>query len=277
MFFAAFGICLSLLLGRWRNTGILAGLVVISLLIRPTSTLIAALAIGLVITLGFLLNRQAIAMLFGNAVLAVLMLFPLAFVAQPKVVDFIYGIEPMVKEELLGSASNNSFRIVVLGLAREAMLKTPWAIGQGFSGTTNVDVRHGHRRLFRWRRESGVVQPAPVHSDFMIMLWQGGMLGYGLFALSITAAVVNLRRSLEIAVAKRAVAAVTLLRSLYILIVVFSVYISFNPILQQLQLFLSVLVLPPDPHPGMQADQILAKTKASTFLSQREKPRWIIR
>ena len=66
----------------------------------------------------------------------------------------------------------------------------------------------------------------------MIMFWQGGMLGYGLFALSITAAVVNLRRSLEIAVAKRAVAAVTLLRSLYVLIVVFSVYISFNPILQ---------------------------------------------
>ena len=140
MFFAAFGICLSLLLGRWRNTGILAGLVVISLLLRPTSTFIAALAIGLVVTLGFLLNRQAIAMLFGNAVLAVLMLFPLAFVAQPKVADFIYGIEPMVKEELLGSASNNPFRIVVLGQAREAILKTPWAIGQGFSGTTNVDV-----------------------------------------------------------------------------------------------------------------------------------------
>lgn len=228
MFFAAFGICLSLLLGRWRNTGILAGLVVISLLIRPTSTFIAALAIGLVITLGFLLNRQAIAMLFGNAVLAVLMLFPLAFVAQPKVVDFIYGIEPMVKEELLGSASNNSFRIVVLGQAREAMLKTHWAIGQAFSGTTNVDVD----RTVNESWSEGQAKQAPVHSDFIIMFWQGGMLGYGLFALSITAAVVNLRRSLEIAVAKRAVAAVTLLRSFYVLIVVFSVYISFNPILQ---------------------------------------------
>lgn len=228
MFFAAFGICLSLLLGRWRNTGILAGLVIISLLLRPTSTFIAAFAIGLVITLGFLLNRQAIAMLFGNAVLAVLMLFPLAFVAQPKFVDFIYGIEPMVKEKLLGSASNNPFRIVVLGQAREAILKTPWAIGQGFSGTTRVDV--SGTVIDGW--SGGNAKRASVHSDFMIMLWQGGMLGYGLFALSITAAVVNLRRSLEIAVAKRAVAAVTLLRSLYVLIVVFSVYISFNPILQ---------------------------------------------
>jgi hypothetical protein len=232
MFFAAFGICLSLLLGRWRNTGILAGLVVISLLIRPTSTFIAAIAIGLVITLGFLLNRQAMAMVFGNAVLAVLMLFPLAFVAQPKFVDLIYGIEPMVKEEVLGSTSNNSFRIVMLGLAREAMLKTPWAIGQGFSGTTNVDVGTVNEG---WSGDANdpLASQAPIHSDFMIMLWQGGMLGYGLFALSITAAVVNLRRSLEIAVAKRAVAAVTLLRSLYVLIVVFSVYISFNPILQQ--------------------------------------------
>ncbi len=225
MFFAAFGICLSLLLRRWRSTGILAGLVVISLLIRPTSTFIAALAIGLVITLGFLLNRQAIAMLFGNAVLAVLMLFPLAFVAQPKVADFIYGIEPIVKEELLGSASNNSTRLVLLGLAREAILKTHWAIGQSFSGTTNVDVGTVY--------EGWSTDDAPIHSDFMIMLWQGGLLGYGLFALGITAAVVNLRRSLEIAVAKGAVAAVTLLRSLYILIVVFSVYISFNPILVQ--------------------------------------------
>ncbi|MGH9960516.1 MAG: hypothetical protein ACREBC_25910, partial [Pyrinomonadaceae bacterium] len=233
LFFAAFGICLSLLLGRWRNTGILAGLVVISLLIRPTSTFIAALAIGLVITLGFLLNRQAIAMLFGNAVLVLLMLFPLAFVAQPKVVEFTYGIEPMVKEELLGSASNNSFRIAVLGLAREAILKTPWATGQGFSGTPNVDVGTVNEGWSGGDPNDPLSSRVPIHSDFVIMLWQGGMLGYGLFALSFTAVVVNLRRSLEIAVAKGAVAAVTLLRSLYIFIVVFSVYISFNPILQK--------------------------------------------
>jgi hypothetical protein len=235
-FFAIFALCLSALQRRWRLFCFLGSLVVISLLIRPSSTFIAGLAIGLSIAFGFLLQRRTLAMAVGNALLGVLMLFPIIFIAMPDFTNLIYGIEPMVKEGLLGSTSNNSFRMVVLELAREAILESHWATGQGFTGTTNVNVGSV---IDGWETgaEVGVdlaaASQAPVHSDFMIMLWQGGILGYSLFALSLLGAVRQIGRSLAVAEEIQHGAAITLLRSLYILIVVFCTFISFNPILQK--------------------------------------------
>jgi hypothetical protein len=235
-FFAIFALCLSALQRRWRLFCFLGSLVVISLIIRPSSTFIAGLAIGLSIAFGFLLQQRTLTMAIGYTLLGVLMLFPIIFIAMPDFTNLIYGIEPMVKEGLLGSTSNNSFRMVVLELAREAILASHWATGQGFTGTTNVDVASV---IDGWETGSAVgvdlaaASYAPVHSDFMIMLWQGGILGYSLFALSLLGAVRQIGRSLAVAEEVQHGAATTLLRSLYILIVVFCTFISFNPILQK--------------------------------------------
>jgi hypothetical protein len=235
-FFAIFALCLSALQRRWRVFCVLSGLIVLSLLLRPSSSFMAGLTIGLCIAFGFVLQRRALTMAVGNLLLLVLVLFPVIFVTMPDFTDLIYGIEPMVKEDLLGSTSNNPFRMVVLKLAREAILSTPWAIGQGFVGTTNVNVG---LVIDGWTggEDPGVFPAtggqAPVHSDFLIMLWQGGALGYGIFALSLLGAIRHLGRSLAIAEAAGAWAAVTLLQSIYILILVFSIFISFNPVLQK--------------------------------------------
>jgi hypothetical protein len=235
-FFAIFALCLSALQRRWRLFCFLGSLVVISLMIRPSSTFIAGLAIGLSIAFGFLLQQRTLTMAVGYTLLGVLMLFPIIFIAMPDFTNLIYGIEPMVKEGLLGSTSNNSFRMVVLELAREAILESHWATGQGFTGTTNVNVASV---IDGWETGSAIgvdlaaASQAPVHSDFMIMLWQGGILGYSLFALSLLGAVRQIGRSLAIAEETQHGAAITLLRSLYILIVVFCTFISFNPILQK--------------------------------------------
>ena len=206
---------------------------VTSLVLRPSSTL----AISLVITslyvwahwIGW--GRLAVAAAFWMMVTLVVMNSLIIF--DVPVVDVMFRIEPWIKEEVLGSTSNNTFRIAVLEAAIDDFRQESIIFGTFFSGDVNVYVRH----LLPFFGDI-----APIHNDFVNATAQGGIIGALLFGTIFIGLGAAARTGLGIARAIRDPSMAAFFSSAIAANLLFVIYIGFNPAMRKIELGLFYLI-----------------------------------
>lgn len=242
---AAYGFALAVLMGRWRLVLLFGGLIGIALALRASSTLAAALVLGGALALALRYGAVRLAVAAGVAVLIALAAFPLVYLAEPESATLLFGIEPFVKEQVLGAHSNTDFRLKILQLAREEFLGLPLLTGHAFLGSPNV---HVGSVIPDWAPPDAenLGLYAPIHSDFFLLLWEGGLVGYALAIGTAASMVACFLRSARLARARGDTAAEVYFQAGFIQLVVISVYISFNPIMTRYSImyfvWLSVLM-----------------------------------
>jgi hypothetical protein len=89
----------------------------------------------------------------------------------------IQEIESYIKENLLGGQSNTAFRLTILKYAFQE-LDQSFLFGDRLSGKTTVLLA---REYAWWLEETRGGGMATIHSDFVIVLTQAGIVGYMLF------------------------------------------------------------------------------------------------
>ncbi len=241
-YFAASGVILyfMILAGFYRRAGLLAlalGLDAVSLVLRPSSTLVFAS----LFTIGAIaLCRLGLRRIFRAAATALLVLTlfgNLAILGSDTVARTVYSIEPYVKSDILQSKSNNEFRLAVIAAARAEMSRTSIWAGRGFIGDMDVSVV----RYLKWFDKA----EAPIHSDFLTLTVEGGLIGFALIATLFLGLAKLCWRGARLAHAAGDGGGEILFDACLAIDVVFAVYISFNPIMQMLQCVMPFLVSVP--------------------------------
>jgi hypothetical protein len=230
-----------ILCGLFRRTNLLVlsiSLVFLSLLLRPSSTLAftAAFAIG-VITLHRLRLRSLVRCTCMVMVLAILA-ENMAVVESKSFADAIYAIEPLIKEQTLAAEDNNRFRLGVLEAARDEIQQESMLVGKAFIGAVGVPA------LVRlpWVQDETMLT---IHSDFVIMIVQGGLIGYALFAALFIGMAWLCSRGAKLAGRAGDRGSETLFDALQAMNVIFMLWCSGNPMMQLPQCALPYLILVP--------------------------------
>ena len=110
-------------------------------------------------------------------ILFILAIFPFLIYTSNDVSDFVNDIEGFVKTDALGGASNTQVRLDILRLAFERWQASALLFGEFFMGGTTVFLGSWWLSF----TESGAI---PIHSDYLIILVEGGLLGYAAFNLA---------------------------------------------------------------------------------------------
>ena len=146
--------------------------------------------------------------------------------------EAFYSIEPSVKEDL-GGESDNDFRLGVISAARDEMAQHSLLVGQAFTGEVTVNALPYLPWLSNDRRETASNEN--IHSDFLIMIVQGGLIGYGLFASLFVGMALLCAKAARLAHAARDGSSEALFDALQAMNVAFMLCISGNPMLRDLQ------------------------------------------
>lgn len=214
-------------------------LIGLSLVIRPSSMLAfsAMFAAGIIILhrlrcrrfLRFACVFLAGAIILGN----------LAMLRSEEVADAVASLEPLVKKDALGSNSNNVFRLAIIRAVRDEMAEQSVWVGKAFAGDVAVDAK----RYMPWLEPGQEIQP--IHSDFITMVQQGGLIGYGLFAALFIGMARLCSKGARLAHSTRDVRSETLFDALQAMTIVFMLYMSGNPMMQVPECTLPYLMLVP--------------------------------
>jgi hypothetical protein len=236
-----------------------------SLYLRPSSTLAGATAIALLAVSLRSTNFSRLLNLLPYVIVGGLLIQNLVFATNPAVAEAVLKFETEFKQgELEGysradSVSNSDFRLAVFRAVNDDLnMYSPW-IGKSFTGDVNVYVR----RYINWPGFSGFSE---IHSDFLALLLQGGILGYSLFAAIFVGIVRSASWSADLAAARGATRGEALLRSIPLMTCVFGLYISFNPLMPKVEYVLFFLILAPIT--VLCARQLLLEDAADTPLSR---------
>jgi hypothetical protein len=145
-------------------------------ILRPTSTALFCLA--MCIPLIFLIStaRYKMAEFSCYVLLIVLAIFPFLIYGSESVSNFVTGVEGFVKADALGGLSNTQTRLEVLRLAFERWESSSLFFGEMFSGGTTVF-------LGSWWLSFTKTGLIAIHSDYIIILVEGGLIGYAAFNL----------------------------------------------------------------------------------------------
>ncbi len=201
----------------------------VSLALRPTSTLLGCtmLSLGAILAdrLGF--RRSLRASMYLTIVL--LLLGNLVLMESVSFADAIYSIEPYFKQGVLEAHSNNEFRLGVIEALRMETESSSLVFGKYFSGNVLPYVSN----VLPWWYGASGSDYAPVHSDFLIMFSQGGLIGYGLFAVVFLGFAHLCIRGARLATALGNASVRSFFDAALVMEVVFVLYISFNPIMQK--------------------------------------------
>lgn len=206
---------------RRKAATLLALLSLATLALRPSSTFVAAFALS--IGIAFLLKSRfrKVGLALGFALIAALLLFPLAFLADPATAGPFFDIEPYIKVQLMENISNNDFRLAVLEVARSDILSHSLLFGQHFSGSEAVyiaDVRPDFDDY------------VAIHSDLFIIIKYSGLLGYSVFSAGMLGAAGVAARGLARAAAASGESAI--FGAMFCAVVTLLIYISYNPMLE---------------------------------------------
>ena len=221
-----FAICLSILMDRRVLTCILLLIVAATLVFRPASTLIVGLAICIPLSLLLKLRALGASRAIANTLLVTLIAGPLAFYFFfDDMANLVTAAEAYIKVDLLGGDSNTYFRLAILKFAFQA-LDQSFIYGNGLNGETSVLLA----RDFAWWREINQDGFAAIHSDFVVILTQAGIVGYLVFGAFLYLLLsVRFRMLVD---AYRVDQNIGILISISIVgIVAFLIYASFNPFL----------------------------------------------
>ena len=132
----------------------------------------------------------------------------------------------------------------MLSAARDEMAQHSLLVGKAFTGAVTVDPLLYMPELPGQVR-SGWDTSVAIHSDFVIMIMQGGLIGYGLFASLFVGMALLCAKAARLAHAARDGSSETLFDALQAMNVVFMLCISGNPMMQDVQDTAPYLMLMP--------------------------------
>jgi hypothetical protein len=176
-FIAVSPVCFMILSGLFRRNVLLVisvGLIVLSVLLRPSSTTLFVTIFATAVIVFYRLQCRRLIRVTCVFLGAAIIVGNLAIFFSGDVAEALYSIEPLVKEDTLESQSNNAFRLGIISALRDEMAEQSMLVGKFFAGDVNVDPR----KYLPWNENASL----PIHSDYLIMLQQGGLIGYGLLA-----------------------------------------------------------------------------------------------
>ena len=149
----------------------------------------------------------------------------IAIFADADFADYIYSFEPAVKQSILKSQDNNDFRLGVIAALRDETASNSIIFGKFFTGGIDADVSD----YLPWWHAGGD-DFAPIHSDFIGLLSQGGLAGYLILSLLFIGLA---RLCMASARFSRKHAEQKLFDAVLVMESIFMIYISFNPIIQK--------------------------------------------
>jgi hypothetical protein len=230
-----------ILAGLFRRGRLLAlsiAVIGLSLALRPSSTLGFSAIFATAVVALYRLRYRRIFRLACIIIAGATIVGNLAILENEDVASAVYSIEPLLKEDAFESISNNEFRLGIISAVRDEMAEQSLLVGKFFTGDVNVSVR---KYLGRWMDED----QAPIHSDFILMVQQGGLIGYGLFATLLIGMARLCAKAARLAHAAGDSRSETLFDAVQAMNVVFMLYISANPTMQSLECALPYLMLVP--------------------------------
>lgn len=171
------GIYLTTLSGKFKLAGCLFAVLVAFLALRPTSTVVFCLALCVPIIYLIRHRRYRVAEFICYAILIGLAIFPFLIYNFDSVSDLIRSTEGFVKKDTLGGVSNTDTRLTIFQLAFERWQASSLPFGDMFTGGTTV-------YLGGWWLSFTKTGLIPIHSDFVIMLVESGLVGYVAFNLA---------------------------------------------------------------------------------------------
>jgi hypothetical protein len=172
------GLCLAILMRQRGLTWLFLIGIVAALILRPSSTLVLAFAICLPLTALLRYRALLFSRIFAYGFLALAAAAPIIlYVFHDEVGDAIGAMEMTVKSDALGANPNTQFRMLVITLALRQLEGAAILYGSGLDGNTSVFVG---RELPQWVDETGS-RVVTIHSDFVIVLTQAGIIGYSMF------------------------------------------------------------------------------------------------
>lgn len=226
-FILCFFLCLSILERRGIFVLYALSLVALSLVLRPSSTLVAATAITVFTALLFRLGNNRAATLITGTLIVILLLGPIILLVAPKIFFLPIEFETTVKE-FIGGKTNLSFRKATGLVARQEILAGSLLFGEWFLGNTRVYI--GDLLPLYSVTEN---PNALIHNDLLSILKQGGLVGYFIFCSAVLGVYLCIVSSIVNGLRINDQHIVVLYQSICILLALFIIYISFNPTLQK--------------------------------------------
>jgi hypothetical protein len=172
------GLCLAILLRRKVLILLFLAVMLSALVFRPTSTLVLATAVSVPLTI--LLRNRAIGLsrTIAYGIFIVAALTPvIIYVFFDEIGDIIIAVESALKSDVLGGFSNTQFRLLILKKAMLQLSETSYLFGRGLDGNSTVFV--GIEAPYWFNIDPlGLIA---IHSDFVIILTQAGIVGYSVF------------------------------------------------------------------------------------------------
>jgi hypothetical protein len=218
-FVLVFGLIFSVVSRGRLATVLILVVIAVSLFLRPTSTLFlgAFLGVGLAAVSA---RRPAVASMISCVVIFAFAIVAIASMSDPQLAYALGDIESYLKESILGGESNSSTRAALIHATQQKFEENSFFFGSFYIGGTNPDVSEILGRLDF---------TAPIHSDFVAILYQGGIVSLFAFCYFLVELTFLHRApdtSTESDFLRRVVPACT---------AVFALYISFNPIMLNIE------------------------------------------
>jgi hypothetical protein len=202
-------------------------IIIASLIVRPSTSLLIATAICMPLAVAMRSGFHRTSCVCAWAALMLAAITPWLFYwFFDSIASIVANGEAYVKEGLLEGHSNTDFRLEIFRLALRS-LDDSLLFGQALSGNPNVNLG----AEWHWWHEFVPDGMVLIHSDWLVIVTQAGVVGAVLFFLMF-ASILKLRLRAVAAVRTGAPSATSSLLSLSIVgCVAFFLYSSFNPVL----------------------------------------------
>ena len=240
-----FTFCFAMLLCGFTGRKTLLGFVTLgaiaSLALRPTSTFFIGVVLSSCVIIAYWLGIRRSLRYSMISSIVLMLVANLGVLASADFAEVLYSSEPYVKQSVLNAQTDNDFRLGVIDALRSEAESSSILFGKYFSGDINPIVTD----VLPWWYNVHQSNDAPIHSDFLLMLSQGGLVGYLLFAILLLGFA---RLCLKGAQLSESVGEIDLERFFDVALVmevIFCFYIMFNPIMQKSYIVSFFLVLVP--------------------------------
>ena len=122
--------------------------------------------------------QYKVAELLCYSIIFGLAIFPFLIYASEDLARVVYNTETLVKSDVLGGLSNTHVRLEILRLAFERWQASSMLFGEMFTGGTTV-------YLGGWWLFFVPTGEIAIHSDYLIILVEGGLVSYFVFNLAL--------------------------------------------------------------------------------------------
>jgi hypothetical protein len=220
---------------KWSEIALTMILSAACIMLRPSSSFILCVIVSIPVALLLRLRYYRAAEYICYGLIISAMLVPFLLYASADVGRWIGDVETSVKVDIFDAVSNTEFRLINIKLALDRFVETHWLVGEMFSGPTNVFIA-GHLPYWAQNVLSGL---AAIHSDYVILILQGGLIGYGLFNLALVMIVRNnIRRLRRLDRHGESISLRGIVGLALPMVTTLVVYCSANPFLQEYQVAL---------------------------------------